>query len=174
MVTIRDAAPSDLEACQAIYAHWVETGTGSFELEPPDLTQIRLRHAEVTGRRLPWLVAADPAGSVVGYAYANWFRPRLAFRFTVETSVYVAPGQGGHGIGRALLVELLARCERAGIRQATALIGDSANGGSIRLHAACGFAEAGVMKAVGWKFDRWLDVVIMQKSLGPGNDIPPF
>jgi phosphinothricin acetyltransferase len=173
MFTINDATRADLSTCQAIYAHWVEAGTGSFELEAPDLDEIRRRHAEVTGRDLPWLVALDADGTVLGYAYANWFRPRPAYRFTAETSIYVAADRAGHGVGRALLAELLVRCEAAGMRQALAVIGDSDNAGSIEVHRAAGFEHAGVMRAVGWKFDRWLDVVIMQKALGPGADTAP-
>ncbi|WP_027133685.1 GNAT family N-acetyltransferase [Geminicoccus roseus] len=173
MYTISDATSADLDACQAIYAHWVATGTGSFELDAPDLAEIVRRHAEVVGRGLPWLVAVDAQGRILGYAYANWFRPRLAYRFAAETSIYVAPDQHGRGLGRALLQELLTRCEAAGIRQALALIGDSANAGSIGVHASLGFEHAGVLKASGWKFDRWLDVVIMQKALGPGADRDP-
>jgi phosphinothricin acetyltransferase len=167
-VTIQDAASEDLGACQRIYAHWVLHGTGSFELEPPDLMEMRHRHEEVIGRGLPWLVAVDTMGNVLGYAYANWFRPRLAYRFTVETSIYVDPAHAGQGLGRALLSDVLVRCEKADIRQAVAVIGDSANSGSIGLHAALGFERTGIMHAVGWKFGRWLDVVIMQRTLGSG------
>jgi L-amino acid N-acyltransferase YncA len=166
--TIRDAACEDLQACQRIYAHWVLHGTGSFELEPPDLMEMQRRHEEVSGRGLPWLVATDAEGNVLGFAYANWFRPRLAYRFTVETSIYVDPACARQGLGHALLSDALVRCEKAGIRQAIAVIGDSKNTGSIGLHAALGFERTGVMEAVGWKFGRWLDVVIMQRALGPG------
>ncbi|WP_191057669.1 GNAT family N-acetyltransferase [Geminicoccus harenae] len=173
MATIRQTREQDLAACQAIYAHWVETGTGSFELEAPGLDEIRRRHAEVTGRGMPWLVAVDAAGTVLGYAYANWFRPRPAYRYAAETSIYVAPDCQGSGVGRALLAELLRQCETAGLRQALAVIGDSANAGSIRVHRALGFEMVGTMAAVGWKFGRWLDVVIMQKPLGSGADTGP-
>jgi L-amino acid N-acyltransferase YncA len=173
MPEIRNATDADLPACRAIYAHWVENGTGSFELEAPDLAEIRRRHAEVTGHGLPWLIAADAEGQVLGYAYANRFRPRPAYRFTVEISIYVAAEQTGRGVGRALLAALLDHCTAAGVRQALAVIGDSGNVGSIGLHEAAGFTHAGLMKAVGWKFDRWLDVVIMQKALGPGADTTP-
>ena len=166
--TIQDATDVDLEACQRIYAHWVLHGTGSFELEPPDLAEMQRRHGEVAGRGLPWLVAIDAESNVLGFAYANWFRPRLAYRFTVETSIYVDPACAGQGLGRALLSDVLVRCENAGIRQAIAVIGDSENAGSIGVHAALGFVQTGIMHATGWKFDRWLDVVIMQRALGPG------
>ncbi|MGZ5239907.1 MAG: N-acetyltransferase family protein, partial [Caldimonas sp.] len=120
---------------------------------------------------LPWLVL-ESAGRVVGYAYANQFRPRPAYRFCVEDSVYLAPEAVGHGFGRLLLAELLARCEAAGARQVLAVIGDSANAGSIGVHRALGFAPTGTIRSAGWKFDRWLDVVIMQKSLGTGDTTP--
>jgi L-amino acid N-acyltransferase YncA len=152
MALVRDASPQDLSACQAIYAHWVETGTGSFELAAPDL---------------------DETGTVLGYAYANWFRPRPAYRYTAETSIYVAAERQGDGVGRMLLAELLRRCEAAGMRQALAVIGDSGNAASIGLHRLAGFELAGTMAAVGWKFGRWLDVVIMQRALGSGADTGP-
>ncbi|HEX2528175.1 MAG TPA: GNAT family N-acetyltransferase [Geminicoccus sp.] len=172
-MVIRDASSADLQACQAIYAYWVDHGTGSFELEPPDLAELQRRHAEVVGRGLPWLVALDQEGAVWGYAYANWFRPRPAYRFAAETSIYVDPEKAGQGIGRALLATLLQRCEAKGIRQAIAVIGDSENAGSIGLHAALGFEHTGAMRSTGWKFGRWLDVVIMQKELGAGAATPP-
>jgi len=169
---IRDATAADLPCVHAIYAHWVLHGTGTFELEPPSIGEIERRHAEVTGRGLPWLVA-EGAGEVIGYAYANWFRPRPAYRFTVEDSIYLAPTACGSGAARWLLAELIARCERAGARQMVAVIGDSENHASIGLHRAFGFRHMGTLVASGWKFERWLDAVLMQRPLGLGADAPP-
>ncbi|MFN3630041.1 MAG: GNAT family N-acetyltransferase [Casimicrobiaceae bacterium] len=170
---IRDATVDDLPAVQAIYAHWVSHGTGTFELEPPTEEEIARRHAEVTGRGLPWLVAED-SGRVLGYAYGNWFRPRLAYRYTIEDSIYVHPEAQRSGVARLLLAELIVRCETRGARQMLAVIGDSENHGSIALHRALGFRHLGTMVAAGWKFGRWLDVVLMQRSLGVGSDAPPL
>jgi phosphinothricin acetyltransferase len=169
---IRPSTPADLAAITAIYAWNVLHGTGTFELDPPDLAEMTRRHADVLGKGLPWLVA-ERDGSVLGYAYANHFRPRPAYRFCLEDSIYLAAEARGQGIGRALLAELVARCEAAGARQMLAVIGDSANAGSIGVHRALGFAHVGVMKSAGWKFDAWRDVVIMQKALGPGDASAP-
>jgi len=170
--TIRDSRDPDVAAIQAIYAHHVLHGTGTFELTPPSVDEIGQRRAAVLREGLPWLVAEE-AGQVLGYAYANWFRTRPAYRFTVEDSIYVAQDARGRGVGRALLTELAARCERAGLRQLLAVIGDSRNTGSIALHAACGFRFAGTMRATGWKHERWLDTVLMQKELGAADRTPP-
>ena len=121
---------------------------------------------------LPWLVA-ERGGSVLGYAYANHFRPRPAYRFALEDSIYLAPPAQRQGIGRLLLAELIARCEAAGARQMFAVIGDSANAGSIAVHRACGFEPLGVMRSAGWKFDQWRDVVLMQRALGLGDTTAP-
>jgi phosphinothricin acetyltransferase len=169
---IRHAAPNDLLAVQTIYAHWVEHGTGTFELEAPSVEEITRRHAEVTGRGLPWLVAED-SGRIIGYAYGNWFRPRLAYRYTIEDSIYVHPEAQRSGVAKLLLAELIVRCEARGARQMLAVIGDSENHGSIALHRALGFRHMGTMVAAGWKFGRWLDVVVMQRALGVGGDQPP-
>ncbi len=165
---LRNATDTDLAAIQAIYAHWVNHGTGSFELTPPTVDDMATRRADVLSKGLPYLVAED-AGQVCGYAYANWFRPRPAYRFSVENSVYVHPDARRGGVARLLMVELLARCEQAGARQMIAVIGDSANTGSIGLHAAMGFHHVGTMQSTGWKFDRWLDTVFMQRQLGLGD-----
>jgi L-amino acid N-acyltransferase YncA len=125
----------------------------------------------VLGKPLPWLVA-ERGGVLLGYAYANHFRPRRAYRYCLEDSVYVAPEAQGRGVGRLLLAELLARCTALGARQMLAVIGDADNAGSIGLHRALGFRHAGVLKASGWKFGRWLDVVLMQRALGPGDASP--
>lgn len=165
---IRPSAPTDLPAITAIYADNVLHGTASFELEPPDLAELTRRRDDVLGKGLPWLVAED-GGQLLGYAYANHFRPRRAYRFCLEDSIYLHRDARGRGVGRLLLAELLTRCESRGTRQMMAVIGDSANAASIGVHAALGFEHAGVLKSVGWKFDRWRDVVLMQKTLGAGD-----
>nr|WP_295080531.1 GNAT family N-acetyltransferase [uncultured Roseateles sp.] len=171
-ITIRPSTEADLAAIQAIYATAVLHGTGTFETEVPDLTEMQRRRAEVLSRQLPWLVA-EVGGEVQGYAYANYFRPRLAYRFCVEDSIYLAPSAQGKGLGRLLLAELIARCEQAGARQMLAVIGDSANAGSVGLHKALGFSPKGVLESAGWKFGRWLDVVMMQRQLGLGDQSEP-
>ena len=168
---VRAAASRDLEAIAAIYAHHVRTGTASFEIDPPDVKEMERRWREVVAQGLPYLVAAD-AGRVVGYAYVGPYRPRPAYRFTVEDSVYVHPDFARRGIGAALLAALIEPCERWGARQMIAVIGDSANVASIALHAAAGFVRFGVMASVGWKFERWLDVVLMQRAVGVGDTRP--
>lgn len=164
---VRPSTPADLDAIRDIYAHAVTQGTGTFELETPDAAEMARRRDDVLAKGLPWLVAETP-GRVLGYAYANQFRPRPAYRFSVEDSVYLHPEAQGRGVGRALLAELLARCQAGGARQMLAVIGDSANHASIGVHRALGFEPCGVLQAVGWKFGRWLDVVLMQRSLGSG------
>lgn len=171
---IRPTEPADLPGITAIYAHHVLHGTGTFELEPPDATEMARRIAEVTLKGLPWLVAQSVSdGSILGYAYANHFRPRRAYRFCVEDSIYVAPEAQRRQIGSLLLAELMARCEAQGARQMLAVIGDAHNAGSVGLHRALGFEHTGVLKASGWKFGRWLDVILMQKALGPGDRSDP-
>ena len=169
---IRDSRDDDVPAIQAVYAHHVRHGTGTFELDPPTVEDMRARRAEVLKNGFPYLVAED-GDRVLGYAYANWFRMRPAYRFTVEDSIYVADDARGRGVGRALLEALAVRCEQAGCRQLLAIIGDSANTGSIALHARCGFRSAGTMRATGWKHGRWLDTVIMQRELGASDREPP-
>lgn len=168
---LRNSLDADLPAITAIYHHAVLHGTGTFELDPPDAAEMGRRRAEVLGRGLPWLVA-ERDGQLLGYAYANYFRPRMAYRFCLEDSIYLAPEAQGAGVGSLLLAELIARCETAGARQLVAVIGDSANQGSIGLHRRLGFRDMGVMQAAGWKFDRWLDVVFMQRELGLGATAP--
>lgn len=163
---LRDAAPADLPALQAIYAGHVLAGTASFEETAPGLAEMGERLAAIQHAGLPWLVAAV-AGRVAGYAYASRFHARSAYRFTVEDSIYLAPEFQGRGIGRALLAELIGRCTALGLHQMVARIGDSANLASIRLHAAAGFTPAGTLEQVGFKFGRWLDVVHMQRRLTP-------
>lgn len=171
-LTIRPSTPADLPAITAIYAWNVLNGTGTFELEAPDEAEMARRRDDVLAKGLPWLVA-ERDGTVLGYAYANLFRPRRAYRFCLEDSIYLANEARGQGVGRVLLAELLARCEAAGARQMLAVIGDSANAGSIGVHRALGFEHVGVMKSAGWKFDGWRDVVIMQKALGSGATSVP-
>lgn len=170
-----DAAQStDLPAIHAIYAHHVRAGTGSFEEEPPPMAEMSRRYRAVIGKGLPWLVARDPDSQrVLGYAYAGPYHGRSAYRFTVEDSVYVHPEATGRGIGRQLLQELMRRCAVAGARQMVAVVGDSGNTGSIRLHAGLGFREVGVLRGVGFKLERWLDVVLMQRMLeAPAAALP--
>jgi len=169
---VRDSLEADIDAIQAIYAHHVLTGTASFELDPPDRAEMARRRADVLANGFPYLVAVR-GEQIVGYAYANYFRTRPAYRFSVENSIYVREGLRRQGVGRALLTALIARCEANGVRQILAVIGDSANTGSIGLHAACGFRFAGVLRASGWKFDRWIDTVLMQLELGEGDRSPP-
>ena len=169
---IRPSTAADLPALTAIYAWNVAHGTGTFELEAPDQAEMARRRDDVLSKGLPWLVA-ERAGQVLGYAYANHFRPRRAYRFCLEDSIYLADDARGQGVGRLLLAELLARCEAAGARQMLAVIGDSANAGSIGVHRALGFEHTGLLRSAGWKFGRWLDVVLMQKALGPGDRSEP-
>jgi phosphinothricin acetyltransferase len=172
MTIVRPSRDADLAAVTAIYAHHVRHGTGTFELEPPSESDMAARRAEVLARGLPWLVAED-AGRLLGYAYCNWFRPRPAYRFAAEDSIYLASDARGQGLGRLLLTELLTEAERAGMRKMIAVIGDSANAASIGLHRACGFTPAGVLRSSGWKFGRWLDTVLMERPLGLGDGCPP-
>ena len=168
MTKIRPAVDSDIAAITAIYAHHVLNGTGTFETTPPDEKDMAARRADVLARGLPYLVLED-GGAVIGFAYCNWFKPRPAYRFSAEDSIYLAAAAAGKGLGRLLLTELMAQAERCGVRQMLAVIGDSANKGSIGVHRSCGFEHTGVLRSSGWKFERWLDVVLMQRSLGLGD-----
>lgn len=169
---IRPSTPDDLPAITAVYGWNVTHGTGTFELDPPDEADMAQRRSGVLANGWPWLVA-ESQGRVIGYAYANLFRPRRAFRFCVEDSIYLAPEATGRGVGRLLLAELMARCEAAGARQMVAVIGDAQNLASIRLHQALGFEAAGQLRAAGWKHGRWLDVVMLQRALGMGDTEGP-
>jgi phosphinothricin acetyltransferase len=169
---LREARDDDMPAVQAIYAHHVIHGTASFELEPPTLEQMRQRRADVGSHGLPYLVA-ERAGEVLGYGYATLYRPRPAYRFTVEDSVYVREGMAGLGIGQALLSAVIQRCTEGGRRQMVAIIGNSENLASIRLHERLGFRKVGVFESVGFKHGRWLDTVIMQRELGEGAASTP-
>ena len=169
---IRNSREDDVPALAAIYGHWVEHGLASFELTPPDATEMARRRAAILAAGYPHLVA-ERSGHVTGYAYASAYRPRPAYRFTVENSVYVAPGLTQGGTGTALLDALVERCTAQGFRLMVAVIGDSANAASIGLHARAGFARAGLLPAVGWKHGRWVDSVLMTRPLGPGATTPP-
>ena len=172
MPIIRPSRDADLPAITAIYGHHVLHGTGTFEVDPPNETDMTARRADVLAKGLPWLVAED-AGQVLGYAYCNWFKPRPAYRFSAEDSIYLAPGVQRTGLGRALLAELAARAQAAGVRKLIAVIGDSANLGSVGVHRSVGFQDVGVLKSCGWKFGAWRDVVLMDMALGTGDNTPP-
>lgn len=176
MLMIRPSTDADLPSITAIYAHHVLTGTGTFEVDPPSLEDMRGRRADVLSKNLPWLVAVERGNegpNVIGYAYCNWFKPRPAYRFSAEDSIYLSPEAAGKGVGRTLLEELMAQAQRAGVRKLIAVIGDSANAGSIAVHTSAGFQPVGVLKSCGWKFDKWLDVVLMDKFLGEADETPP-
>jgi phosphinothricin acetyltransferase len=166
-VAIRDAHERDVGAIWAIYANHVLYGSASFEEVPPSTAELLQRYQSVRAAGLPYLVA-ERAGRVVGYSYATPYRTRSAYRFTVEDSVYIAPDCTRLGSGRALLAELIERCERGPWRQMVAVIGDSGNSGSIALHRALGFVPVGTLQAVGFKHGRWVDTVLMQRALGAG------
>jgi len=169
---VRPASAADFAAIQSIYAHHVLHGLASFEEEPPSLQEIRRRYDDVIARGLPYL-AAEEAGEPLGYGYCTLYRTRSAYRYALEDSVYVREGQHRKGIGRAILAELIVRCEQLGYRQLVAVIGDSAQAASIGLHASLGFLRAGTLRSVGFKFGRWVDTVIMQRPLGRGDGTPP-
>lgn len=165
---IRDAEEIDAEAVHAIYAHHVLHGTASYDIEPPSLSDIREKIRWILGERWPFLIAEE-SGQIAGYAYATQFRDRAAYRFTCENSIYLRPDLTGRGIGKALLKALVDRSSEYGFRTMIAVIG-GAEPASVRLHAACGFAEVGRLKAVGWKKERWLDNVYMQRDLVEQQD----
>ena len=172
MPIIRSSLDADLPAITTIYEHHVLNGTGTFETEAPSLHDMTNRRADVLSKGLPYLVAVGD-GRIIGFAYGNWFKPRPAYRYSVEDSIYLAPDQHRKGLGRALLAELVARCEAVGIRKMMAIVGDSANSGSVGVHLALGFQQVGKIDACGWKFGAWRDIVIMQKTLGLGDTLPP-
>jgi len=171
--TIRACQEADMPAITAIYGHHVRHGFASFETDPPALEDMLRRRTDVIGKGLPYLVA-EREGAILGYAYAGTYRPRAAYRDTVENSIYLRPDTVGQGIGRLLLPALVAECEARDLRQMIAVIGDSGNIASIRLHEAFGFRMVGVMEAVGYKRGRWLDSVLMQRRLGQGPSAPPL
>lgn len=172
MIIIRPGSVQDLPAITAIYAHHVLTGTGTFETTAPTEAEMAARRADVLAKGLPYLVA-DEGGQILGFAYCQWFKPRPAYRFSAEDSIYLHPDAGGKGLGRSLLGELAAQAEDSGIRKLIAVIGDSANAASIGVHRSLGFAPVGVLKSCGWKFGKWLDIVLMEKTLGEGDTTPP-
>ena len=169
---LRPARPEDLPAIHSIYAHHVLHGLASFEEAPPALEELERRYHDVTRRGLPYLVA-ELGQVLAGYGYCAPYRERSAYRYALEDSVYVRQDMTGRGVGSALLNELIRRCEPLGYRQLVAVIGDSAHAASISLHATCGFLRVGTLRAVGFKLGRWVDSVIMQRPLGPGDATPP-
>jgi L-amino acid N-acyltransferase YncA len=171
-LSIRPATNTDIPAITRIYAYAVEHGTASFDLTPPNETEMALRMTELLDNGYPYL-AAEADGELAGYAYAGPYRARPAYRFTVENSVYVAPHSHRRGIGRALLKALIEAAEAGGFRQMIAVIGDSEQTASVALHAALGFAYIGTIPNVGFKFGRWLDSVLMQRALGEGSTTDP-
>ncbi len=186
-IIVRDARDEDVAALTALYAQHVLHGLATFEVEPPDEAEMRRRLHELTGRGFPWLVAEAPRGTtafgraadavaspaIIGYAYAGPYRARIAWRHTVEDSIYLHPDATGRGIGRLLLSRLIEESTARGYRQMVAVIGDSANTASIAVHAACGFEHVGVLRDVGVKFGQWVDSVLMQRALGEGSSTVP-
>jgi L-amino acid N-acyltransferase YncA len=171
-LSIRPANPADIPAITRIYAHAVQHGTASFELDSPDEAEMTRRMTALLDGGFPYL-AANEGGELLGYAYAGPYRTRPAYRFTVEDSIYIAPQSQRRGVGRALLDALIAESEKRGFRQMLAVIGDSAQTASIELHRAAGFRMVGTFENVGYKFGRWLDSVLMQRALGPGATRDP-
>jgi phosphinothricin acetyltransferase len=171
-IRIRPATPADIPAITAIYSHAVRHGTASFEIEPPDEAEMARRQTTLLTGGFPYIIAEND-GDLAGYAYAGPYRTRPAYRWSVEDSVYVNPNAHRRGVGRALLERLIVESEQRGFRQMIAVIGDSAQISSIELHRALGFRMIGVIENVGYKFDRWLDSVLMQRDLGPGATARP-
>ena len=171
-VSVRSATPADVPAITRIYAHAVKHGTASFELDPPDEAEMARRQRTLLNGGYPYIIA-EIDGVLAGYAYAGPYRPRPAYRFSVEDSIYVDPDAQRRGVGRVLLEHLIEECERRGFRQMIAVIGDSAQAPSIELHRALGFRMIGAVQNVGYKFGRWLDSVNMQRPLGAGATTKP-
>lgn len=172
MIQIRPSRDEDVAAIASLYAHHVLHGTGTFETEPPSAADMAARRADVLAKNLPYLVA-ERDGELLGFAYCNWFKPRPAYRFSAEDSIYLAEAARGQGLGAKLLAALAEAAEAAGVRKLIAVIGDSANAGSIGVHRAQGFGHVGVFKDCGWKFGEWRDVVLMEKALGEGSTTRP-
>ena len=172
MPTIRPSTDLDVPAITAIYGHHVLHGTGTFETTPPSESDMAARRADVLAKALPYLVMED-GGRVVGFAYCQWFKPRPAYRFSAEDSIYLHQDAAGRGLGKVLLAELVRQAEAAGIRKLIAVIGDSGNAGSVGVHKALGFTQVGVIQSCGWKFGRWLDIVLMEKPLGDADRTAP-
>ena len=171
-IVVRDSTEADMPAVQRIYAHYVLYGLASFEESPPSVAELKRRRGEVSDHGLPYLVA-EIDGAVAGYGYAAPYRTRSAYRYTVEDSVYADNALGRRGIGSALLSTLITRCESGDWRQMIAVIGDSRNAASIGLHERLGFRLVGTFRSVGFKLDRWVDTVLMQRQLGTGDGAPP-
>ncbi|KAF1022411.1 MAG: L-methionine sulfoximine/L-methionine sulfone acetyltransferase [Paracidovorax wautersii] len=172
MPLIRPSRDEDLPALTAIYEHHVLHGTATFELVPPTVAEMAQRRADVLAKGLPYLVCTE-GEQVLGYAYANWFKPRPAYRFMAEHSIYLAHDAGRRGLGRLLLAELATQCEARGIRKLVAVIGGSDNLASIGLHRSLGFQDCGLIRNAGWKHGRWLDTIMMDKVLGAGGSTQP-
>lgn len=168
---VRASAQRDIPAITAIYGHAVRTSQATFELDPPDATEMAKRREALVLAGLPYVVA-EIAGEIAGYAYAGRYNTRLGYAYTLENSVYVHEDVRGRGIGRALMLEVLAAAEAGGFRQMVAVIGDSGNLASVRLHEQLGFRLVGTLRSVGWKHERWLDTVLMQRPLGLGDTVP--
>ncbi len=171
-MTIRSAEPRDIPVITRIYADAVRHGTASFELEPPDESDMAGRQKTLLAKNCPYLVA-ERAGAIAGYAYAGPYRTRPAYDWCVEDSIYIAPDHHGQGIGRLLLDHLIVELEARGFRQMIAVIGDTANTASVAVHAAAGFRLIGTFQSIGYKHGRWLDTVLMQRALGRGDAVPP-
>jgi len=169
---LRPCRDADIPAITDIYGYHVRTSLATFETDPPDAEEMARRRTAIVSRGLPYLVA-EIDGKVVGYAYASPYRSRPAYRFSVEDSIYVHPEHSRKGLGRLLLSALIPACEESGCRQMVAVIGDTGNAASIGLHEALGFRHVGVLRAVGFKFGRWVDTVLMQRPLGVGEAEPP-
>ncbi|MDM0112984.1 N-acetyltransferase family protein [Variovorax sp. J22R133] len=170
--TIRPSRDDDVDAISAIYAHHVLHGTGTFETEPPTAADMATRRADVLSKNLPYLVA-EREGQLLGFAYCNWFKPRPAYRFSAEDSIYMDEAARGQGLGVQLLAALEQAAEAVGVRKLIAVIGDSANLGSVGVHRKQGFSHVGVIKDCGWKFGEWRDIVLMEKVLGEGSTTRP-
>ncbi|MDN4586925.1 GNAT family N-acetyltransferase [Xenophilus aerolatus] len=170
---IRPSRDQDVAAVTAIYAHHVLHGTGTFETEPPTEADMAARRADVLAKGLPYLVAENEAGELLGFAYCNWFKPRPAYRYSAEDSIYLSDAARGRGVGTQLLTALADAAQAAGVRKLIAVIGDSANAGSVGVHRKLGFSHVGVLKDCGWKFGQWRDVVLMDKVLGEGSGTAP-
>lgn len=174
LATIRPATAADAPAIAAIYAHHVVHGDASFELSPPDAAEMAERREAVLARGLPYLVAADAAGEVLGYAYASAWRPRPGYRHTVEDSIYLRPDCLGQGLGKRLLAALIEECTARGFRQMIAVAGGDSSPASLKLHEALGFRIVGTLEAIGRKHSRWLPTVLLQRPLGEGATTPPL
>jgi phosphinothricin acetyltransferase len=171
-VTIRPCEEDYVASITEIYAYHVLRRLASFEVEQPSERDMRQRRLDVVGRGFPYLVA-EYAGDVVGYACASPYRLRPAYRYTAENSVYLHPAWLGRGIGGQLMSALLAEREARGLRQIVAVVGDSANSASIKLHRRLGFVMVGAIRSAGYKFGRWVDSVLMQRALDAGDSTPP-